>query len=339
MAATEVLVATAHGNAVAFRRSTPTWVRGGRIKGDESVEIVVGVNQGASSGDALALAVALANSLDADIAVTNIFPVAYNYVSPAHVDAEWQGFLIEQAEEALTWARTQLKDRDRVSYVMHPHRSSGVGLAQVATERHAQFIVIGAAPGGSDGRISGGSTSDQLLHGSPVPVAIAPRGYREWAPTALARGNVAYQQTPESDHCLDVTLRAIARAGGDPAQRLRLVTVLERVTRIYGSRLGRHAEDQVLLALRDQAQAALSAAASRVREQTGAATEIPTIILEGDNVTNALAKQDWDDADILIAGSTGAGPIRRVFLGDMAYKLIRATTIPIVVIPRGADTE
>ena len=65
--------------------------------------------------------------------------------------------------------------------MIHPHRSSGVGLAEVASSRHAQIIVIGSAPGGSSGRIHGGSTSDQLLHGSPVPVAIAPHGYREWA--------------------------------------------------------------------------------------------------------------------------------------------------------------
>jgi len=163
------------------------------------VEIVVGVNQGAQGADALALASALATALDADIVVANVYPVAYNYVSPAHVDAEWQGFLIEQAEESLAWARQQLGDRDRVSYVIHPHRSSGVGLAEVASSRHAQIIVIGSAPGGSSGRIHGGSTSDQLLHGSPVPVAIAPHGYREWAPPSIARANVAYQQTHESD--------------------------------------------------------------------------------------------------------------------------------------------
>ena len=32
---------------------------------------------------------------------------------------------------------------------------------------------------------------------------------------------------------------------------------------------------------------------------------VPKIILEGDNVTMALAKYDWDDADIPVAGSTG----------------------------------
>ena len=303
------------------------------------VEIVVGVTQGASSRDALALSVALANALDADIVVTNVFPVAYNYVSPAHVDAEWQAFLVEQADEALAWARDELGDRDRVSYVMSAHRSSGVGLAEVATKRHAQLIVIGSAPGGSEGRIAGGSTSDQLLHGSPVPVALAPHGYADWAPSEILRANVAYQQTRESDHCLEVTVEALRRRGHDVASKLQLVTVVERVTRIYGSRLGRHAEDQVLFTLREQAEAALAAAVARVQAETGAASEISTVILEGENVTNALARRDWDDADILVTGSTGAGPIRRVFLGDMAYKIIKASTIPVMVIPRSASLE
>ena len=300
------------------------------------MEIVVGVNQGAQGADALALASALATALDADIVVANVYPVAYNYVSPAHVDAEWQGFLIEQAEESLAWARQQLGDRDRVSYVIHPHRSSGVGLAEVASSRHAQIIVIGSAPGGSSGRIHGGSTSDQLLHGSPVPVAIAPHGYREWAPPSIARANVAYQQTRESDHCLDITVEALRRNGLELSRTLLLFTVIERVTRIYGSRLGRHAEDQVLLALREQAEGALAAAIERINALAEEPVAIPTTILEGDTVTTALSKRNWDDADIIVTGSTGAGPLRRVFLGDMAYKLIRAATIPVMVIPRSA---
>ena len=222
---------------------------------------------------------------------------------------------------------------------MSAHRSSGVGLAEVATKRHAQLIVIGSAPGGSEGRIAGGSTSDQLLHGSPVPVALAPHGYADWAPSEILRANVAYQQTRESDHCLEVTVEALRRRGHDVASKLQLVTVVERVTRIYGSRLGRHAEDQVLFTLREQAEAALAAAVARVQAETGAASEISTVILEGENVTNALARRDWDDADILVTGSTGAGPIRRVFLGDMAYKIIKASTIPVMVIPRSASLE
>lgn len=300
------------------------------------MEILVGVTLGSQSGDALALASALAATLDADLVVANVYPVAYNYVSPAHVDAEWQGFLLEQAEEALAWARQQLGDRDRVSYVIHPHRSSGVGLAEIATARHSQIIVIGSAPGGSSDRIHGGSTSDQLLHGSPVPVAIAPHGYRKWAPAAIARANVAYRPTHESDHCLDVTVEALIRNGFDVSATLLLFTVIERVTRIYGSRLGRHAEDQVLLALRELAEESLAAAIDRVNERVVEPVAISTTILEGDTVTTALSKRNWDDADLIVTGSTGAGPLRRVFLGDMAYKLIRAATIPVLVIPRSA---
>jgi len=112
--------------------------------------------------------------------------------------------------------------------------------------------------------------------------------------------------------------------------------VIERVTRIYGSRLGRHAEDQVLLALREQAEGALAAAIERINALAEEPVAIPTTILEGDTVTTALSKRNWDDADIIVTGSTGAGPLRRVFLGDMAYKLIRAATIPVMVIPRSA---
>lgn len=312
------------------------------------MQIVVGVNDTESSSDALALGLALARTLNAQLVVTNIYPSAFDYVGPGHVDAEWRKFLLDQANAALERARDEVsRDSDEVSieFVLHPHKSSGIGLIEVAKSHGAQIIVIGSAPGGSEGRISGGSTSDQLLHASPVPVALAPLGYRGWAPPAIIHANVAYQATPESAHCLAMVARALVASGGDIPNRLRLVTIIERVTRIYGSRLGRHAEDQVLIALREQVEAALADAVSSL--EVGAVTPKPgagepteglieTIVLEGESVTTALRRRDWDDTDILVVGSTGVGPVRRVFLGDMAYKLIRSTTIPIMIVPRSS---
>ncbi|NQU36851.1 MAG: universal stress protein, partial [Actinobacteria bacterium] len=176
------------------------------------MEIIVGVNQDASSSDALAMGSSIANTLGADLVVVNVYPKAWDFVGPAHVDAEWRSFLVEQGNETLQWAREELDGREGVTYVLHPHRSSGVGLAEVATSRNAQMILIGSAPGGSSGRIHGGSTSDQLFHGSPVPVGIAPQGYVKWAPQVINRAVVAYQPTKQSDHCIDVTLRSLAKA-------------------------------------------------------------------------------------------------------------------------------
>ena len=69
---------------------------------------------------------------------------------------------------------------------MHGHRSSGVGLIELAEAVDADLIVIGGAPGSANGRFLIGSTADQLLHGSHVPVALATTGYRRVRPDALA---------------------------------------------------------------------------------------------------------------------------------------------------------
>lgn len=297
------------------------------------MEIVVGVNQSSASHDALMLATAVASRFDADLVVANIYPTSYQYASPAHVDAEWQSFLLGQSEESLDWAREILGTQSRVEYVKHGHRSSGVGLIQVAEARGSAAIVFGSAPGGTDGRINDGSTSDQLFHGSPVPVIVAPHGYRHWTTGTIDRAVIAYQRTRESDHALNRTVRAIQQTS-PPHPELTLLTVIERVTKIYGSRLGTHAEDQVLKVLREDAQQTQGQAIKRLTEI--GVTPV-SAIAEGDTVTSALSSFDWKNGDLLVVGSTSAGPIRRVLLGDMTYKILRAAPVPVAVIPRSAD--
>lgn len=298
------------------------------------MEIIVGVTPEPQSLDALALGRALATTMKATLVVANVFPVAYNYASPANVDAEWHKFLVDQAKETLDAFRDRVPPDADVDFCIYGHKSSGVGLAQLAEERGSSMIVIGSAPGGSSGRIMGGSTSDQLLHGSPVPVAIAPHDYRASAPRQLGRTVVAYQRTPETDHCLDLAVGALVRRDIKDSVRIHLLTIVERVTRLYGHRLGHNAEDQVLEALRDQAREAQANAIARIGEQ---GIDITGSIVQGDNLVTALSKFDWADDDILLTGSTDRGPILRVFLGDMTYKILRAATVPVMVVPRSSS--
>ena len=44
------------------------------------------------------------------------------------------------------------------------------------------MIVAGSATAGGPGSVALGSTTSRLLHSSPIPVALAPRGFRA-APT------------------------------------------------------------------------------------------------------------------------------------------------------------
>lgn len=298
-----------------------------------NVKILVGVTGGPQSQDALALAQTLADSLGAEILVCHVYAQAYNYPSQAHVDAEWRAFLVEQASEVIEWAQSELGGRP-AEFMTYANRSSGVGLAEAAAEQSADIVVIGSAPGGAEGRITGGSTSDQLLHGSPVPVALAPRGYRNWAPAAIHRVVVAFQRSAESEHSLRTTLKALLGAGIDVERALQLITLAESVPKRVMQKFERDQATSVIDHLTSQAQETLDYGKSIAKSVCNADIDINTEVVAADTVVRALARFDWQDDDVLVIGSTDSGPIRRVFLGDMTYKLVRSATVPVVVIPR-----
>jgi len=54
-------------------------------------------------------------------------------------------------------------------------------------------------------------------------------------------------------------------------------------------------------------------------------------------VVDALATLDRRDADLLVCGSRGYGPVRRVLLGGVSARLLRRAAIPLLVVPRGAE--
>lgn len=295
------------------------------------MEIVIGTTPDAAGDDAVALGIAAARTFHGVPVLTHIYATPYDYPSMATVDAEWRAYLREQAERVVHDAREglgELTDVPRVETTVHGHRSSGMGLAEVAQSRGADYIAIGSAPGGSADRLQTGSTADRLFHGSPVPVLMAPHGYRRICPDRIGRLVVAYQLTPESERAADLAPQ-VAAAGGVP---LHLVTVIERVRPFYGTGLGPEAELPVLQALREEAASALARAA-----ETAVAAGIDDVsyeVVEGAGIASALARVSWRDDDLLVIGSSGRGPLRRVFLGDMSFKLLRAAPVATMVLPR-----
>ena len=53
----------------------------------------------------------------------------------------------------------------------------------------------------------------------------------------------------------------------------------------------------------------------------------------GDNASSAVRRYDWNGDELFVLASAHGGVLRRVFLGDMTYKLLRATPVPAVVLP------
>jgi len=287
-------------------------------------EILVGATSDQGSDDAAALGVALARTIDAVPVVAHVRPEPWRAPGSGQVDAEWDAYLEASSKAAIdaVVARHSV-DLEQLGFGtdISVHRSSGHGLDHVAQQRGASCVVIGSAPGGETGRIISGSTSEQLMHGAHVPVAIAPTDYAGYAPERIHRVVVA----------VDIAYRPGRLAAALdllPDLEVALICVVRRATSIYTTQLGMDAELGVLHELRRIAADALESARADVRRPC------ETHVLVGDSVDAALAELTWHRGDLLVCGSSELGPVRRVLLGDMTFRLLRAATVPILVAPR-----
>ncbi|GAA3555690.1 universal stress protein [Nonomuraea rosea] len=282
-------------------------------------DVLAGYIPGSRGRDGLALAVLVKEQAHAHLTVATVQPPAWSAPGPARADeSAWRSYLKEQAEAALTQAR-ELAGGD-ADYLVHTNKGSGRGLVELARRRGADVVVIGSAPRGGRGRITVGSTADQLLHSSSVPVLLAPRGYGDKPPPAFERLTVAYRRGPGCDAAVkDAAVTAVA-----------LDVPLRLVTLVISSGRRARIEQDMLLRLRDQAAADLRAAARGQRRRLPVEVEV----LEGRNVAQALATTSWLAGEMIICASSDTGPLRRVFLGDTSIKIVRAATCPVMILTR-----
>jgi nucleotide-binding universal stress UspA family protein len=181
-------------------------------------EILVGVDGSPSAEDALAFAQRLAGATGASLRLATIFPY-----SDMHTRASNEPF-----REALRGEAKAIVDRataalggdvaqDVVADVSPPH-----ALHRIAEETHAALVVVGSTHRGAIGRVMPGSTGERLLHGSPCPVAIVPRGYKERDAEIRTIG-VGYDGFDESEAALTSACELAHRIGA----RVRVIRVFD----------------------------------------------------------------------------------------------------------------
>lgn len=286
--------------------------------------IVIGFDGSDCGEDALALGLVLCRATGASPVVAVVYPEQYP-IGVGRVDAEWVAYLEERAEELLQRARRVLGDGVAADYRTVSAASESRGLHELAEREQAEVVVIGSTHRGPLGRTYPGSTGDRLLQGSAWPVAVAPRGLREDPPPALRTVAVAFLDTPEAHEALDFAAALAQRSGA----RLRLLSVLPSRAEVFAPVVGRDAEAAFASRAREVFQAALDHALAGL----GGRVEATGELLEGD-VVDALATLDRRDADLLVCGSRGYGPIRRVLLGGVSSRLLRRAACPLLVVPR-----
>ncbi len=195
----------------------------------------------------------------------------------------------------------------------------GRGLHQQAEDQDADLLVVGSCSHGAFGRAMLGDDTRAALNGAPCAVAIASRGYVERAGGAgsqIANVGVAYNDSPESKAALTVA-QELAAPTNATVHALEVVSIpTYAYTGIMAPAIGETIE--VMLQEANDHMKALAGVEGRA-----------VYGLAGEELAAF-----GDQVDILVAGSRGYGPVKRVVLGSTTDYLQRHARCSLLVLPR-----
>jgi nucleotide-binding universal stress UspA family protein len=195
--------------------------------------------------------------------------------------------------------------------------SPGRGLHQQAEEEGADLLVVGSCAHGAFGRAMLGDNTRAALNGAPCAVAIASLGYADH-PTPIAKVGVGYNGSPESSAAL-----ALARKLAAPTRaRVYALEVVSIPTYAFTGLIPPVTGESIDVMLQE--------ANARMRA-------LPDV--EGRAVYGLSGEElgaFGDEVDLLVVGSRGYGPMRRLVLGSTSDYLERHARCSLLVLPRGA---
>jgi nucleotide-binding universal stress UspA family protein len=285
--------------------------------------IVVGYDEGNEALDALALASVL-RAPDGRVIAACVHPIARfphgRRWEAAMRDAarETSSGALERAGEGAGWLDARAVPGDSAAH----------GLHELAEASAADLLVVGSSRRAGGGRTRPGGVGERLLNGSPCPVAVAPRGFRDEAAEPRVVG-IAFDGSAEAT----VAMREGVALAHSFGAAVRLLSVAEPVAAgaapwtagVSPRALERDRREELRRALEETA-AALS---RELRAQP--------LLLDGP-VAAALVAEADKGVHLLVMGSRAYGPMMQVLLGGTAAEVMRSAPCPVLVVPRAAAT-
>jgi nucleotide-binding universal stress UspA family protein len=275
--------------------------------------------------DALSLGIDLARALHGELDIAMVLPPMgpiEQVAAPGNAD--YTRFVDDRAAAWLAEATATIPDDIVAEARIALYDNVAEGLITEAQQTECAAIVVGGSGGGIVGRHSLGSVVNDLLHSSPLPVVLTPRGAASNAPHTLRRITCAIGRRPGST--------ALFTAGLDLCERTGLP--LRLVSLVTG-------DDDALPWRRDDTDPAVRAAAGELLDglvddahtRLGADHQIASAVVAAKTTETAVIFLDWDDGDIVLVGSSRLAQPLRLFLGTTAAKMLRALSVPMIVVP------
>ena len=275
--------------------------------------------------DTIELGVALARLTHSELRLCLVLPHHPSTVPAARVGAasapDYEALLEQQSLEWLEQGRARVPaDVVATTHLLYAH-STSEGLLEAARTFGSDRIVVGASRRGLMNRFTIGSVANALLHASPVPVALAPRGYT--APEQLTRITCAIGTRPGWESLLDSLLAFTEGLTVD----LRFVTLVE----VDAGR--RHPAEQ------GASQAHLDAVLDYFSSRSRAHGAITTEVAAGRSVEAAVEALDWQKSELAFVGSSRLAQPTTIFLGITAHRMLHALPVPLIVVPTATDAR
>lgn len=272
--------------------------------------VIVGVDGGPTGRDAVAVAKLLV-AADARLVLAHVHeltPVrgASGAYGVAEHDASMR--LLEQEREATA------VEAESITVTAS---SVGRGLHYLAETNDADLLAVGSSARSFAGRVLVGDITRAALIGASCAVAVAPLGYSHEA-AAIAKIGVGYDGSPESEAALAFARELAAHHGA----KLSALTVVEPAA--YAG--------LVRGVVRSDAQEQHLAEAKDDLNALGDVEGEVAFGLAGEELAAFGAR-----VDLLVVGSRGYGPIRRLMLGSTAAQLASNARCPLLVLPRLAE--
>ena len=270
-------------------------------------EVIVGVDGRPNSRDAVELAGQL------------LTPEGRMTLVNVHYDLHFAGQRLANAERERS---NELLMRERAAAAVDADlvgvaaSSVGAGLQRLAEQREADLLVVGSCSRGPLGRLLLGDDRRASIDGAPCAVAVAPTRYGRHLAT-FARIGVAYDGSPESVHALELARQIAA----EHHSAISALTVVSIPSYSYGTLAAIDWNEVVELRMVE------------AREEFAQFDDVDGRVVRG---IPAEELGRWSSrVDLMVIGSRGYGPVRRVVFGSTSEHLARLTSCPLIVLRRG----
>jgi nucleotide-binding universal stress UspA family protein len=232
---------------------------------------------------------------------------------------------MEEARDLL--ARATDRVRDEGAKVAEAHLREGPivdEILEASDELQVGLIVMGTRGLGWVKNLLLGSVSEGVVHYSTHPVLIARGGRDAWPPERVVIGDDDSETARRTGELATEIIRPFG-ASGVLVRAYPKMPEIDAEGRSFDPRLVDDALRRGEKDLLDRAYGLERALGSRLRVQIAVGDPAATILREAEG------------AKVLVAvGSRGLGPVRRIRLGSVSTKVLRAAKGPVLVYPREA---